>query len=71
MGQLNVKSVFVANDNEDERFLLRIAFDKCCPQTKVRFAVDGLYLSQFLDQSELQLCLILLDLKMSRLNGFE
>ncbi|MCX6212890.1 response regulator [Spirosoma sp.] len=71
MSQHPIKSVFVADDDEDDRFLLRIAFDKCCPETKVSFAVDGLDLLQSLDESALQPCLIILDLNMPRLDGFE
>lgn len=71
MSQHVVKSVFIADDDEDDRFLLRLAFDKCCPETKVKFAIDGLDLIESLDQSQLVPCLIILDLNMPRLDGFE
>lgn len=71
MKQHNIKSVFIADDDEDDRFLLKVAFDKCCPETKVKFAVDGLDLIESLDQSGLHPCLIILDLNMPRLDGFE
>jgi CheY-like chemotaxis protein len=71
MGHYNVKSVFIADDDEDDQFLLKIAFDRCCPETKVKFATDGLDLIESLDQSGLHPCLIILDLNMPRLDGFE
>ena len=71
MSYYDVKSVFIADDDEDDRFLLKIAFDKCCPETKVKFAIDGLDLIESLDQSGLHPCLIILDLNMPRLDGFE
>lgn len=71
MSHYDVKSVFIADDDEDDRFLLKIAFDKCCPETKVKFAIDGLDLIESLDQSGLHPCLIILDLNMPRLDGFE
>jgi len=71
MSHYDVKSVFIADDDEDDRLLLKIAFDKCCPETKVKFAIDGLDLIESLDQSGLHPCLIILDLNMPRLDGFE
>lgn len=71
MSHYDVKSVFIADDDEDDRFLLKIAFDKCCPETKVKFAIDGLDLIESLDHSGLHPCLIILDLNMPRLDGFE
>lgn len=71
MSHYDVKSVFIADDDEDDRFLLKIAFDKCCPETKVKFAIDGLDLIESLDQSGLHPCQIILDLNMPRIDGFE
>ncbi|MBC3788762.1 response regulator [Spirosoma utsteinense] len=64
-------SVFVADDDDDDRFLMKIAFDKCCPEAKIEFAVDGLDLLSALEQSPSHACLIILDLNMPRLNGFD
>lgn len=63
--------VFVADDDEDDRFLLRLAFQQQSPQSVVLFAVDGLDLLSALAESPLHPCLIILDLNMPRLNGLE
>lgn len=63
--------VFVADDDEDDRFLLRLAFQQQSPQSLVLFAVDGLDLLSALAESPLHPCLIILDLNMPRLNGLE
>lgn len=71
MPQHHVKAVFIADDDEDDRFLLKTAFNKCCPETRVEFAIDGIDLMESLDKSPLHPCLIILDLNMPRLDGFE
>jgi len=63
--------VFVADDDEDDRFLLRSAFTRNSPQCRLAFAHDGLALLKALAQSESTPELIILDLNMPRLNGFE
>jgi CheY-like chemotaxis protein len=64
-------SVFVADDDEDDRLLMKIAFDRYCPEAKIEFAVDGLHLMAALSESRARPCLIILDLNMPRLNGLE
>jgi CheY-like chemotaxis protein len=64
-------SVFVADDDEDDRLLMKIAFDRYCPEAKIEFAVDGLDLMAALSESRARPCLIILDLNMPRLNGLE
>lgn len=71
MPQHHVKAVFIADDDEDDQFLLKTAFDRCSPETRVEFAIDGVALMELLDKSPLHPCLIILDLNMPRLNGFE
>lgn len=63
--------IFVADDDEDDRFLLRLAFQQQSPQSVVLFAVDGLELLSALADPPLHPCLIILDLNMPRLNGLE
>lgn len=64
-------SVFVADDDDDDRFLMKVAFDEHCPEAKVQFAVDGIDLIAALGDSSARPCLIILDLNMPRLNGLE
>lgn len=63
--------IIVADDDEDDRFLLRLAFQQQSPQSVVLFAVDGLELLNTLTETPLRPCLIILDLNMPRLNGLE
>ena len=64
-------SVFIADDDEDDRFLLRLAFQQQSPQSLVVFAVDGVDLLSALAKFPGHPCLIILDLNMPRLNGLE
>lgn len=64
-------SVFVADDDDDDRFLMKVAFDEHCPEAKVQFAIDGIDLITALADSPARPCLIILDLNMPRLNGLE
>lgn len=63
--------VFIADDDEDDRFLLRLAFQQQSPQSVIVFAVDGIDLLSALAESSLHPCLIILDLNLPRLNGLE
>jgi len=64
-------SIFVADDDEDDRLLMKVAFDRYCPEAQIQFAVDGLDLMEALGESRARPCLIILDLNMPRLNGLE
>lgn len=63
--------VFIADDDEDDRFLLASAFAQHSPECALYFAQDGLALLDELESSQAQPSLIILDLNMPRLNGFE
>ena len=63
--------VFIADDDEDDCYLLARAFKEHSPECRLQFASDGAALLETLAQSESQPSLILLDLNMPRLNGFE
>lgn len=64
-------SVFVADDDDDDRLLMKVAFDRQCREANIRFAIDGLSLLDALSSAPEQPCLIILDLNMPRLNGIE
>ncbi|AUD06165.1 response regulator [Spirosoma pollinicola] len=64
-------SVFIADDDEDDRLLLKLAFAQHSPECNLIFAEDGLTLLEALAQESTAPCLIILDLNMPRLNGFE
>ncbi|GAB3758680.1 response regulator [Spirosoma pomorum] len=63
--------VFIADDDEDDHYLLQTAFQEHCPDCQLYFANDGLKLLEALSQSPLPPSLIILDLNMPRLDGFE
>ncbi|GAB3805475.1 response regulator [Spirosoma humi] len=64
-------SVFIADDDEDDRMLLRYAFAEHSPECHLLFAEDGLALLDALSEAETEPCLIILDLNMPRINGLE
>lgn len=64
-------SVFIADDDEDDRLLLQLAFAQHSPECNLIFTEDGLTLLEALAQEPAEPCLIILDLNMPRLNGFE
>lgn len=71
MNELNKQCVFIADDDDDDQFLLKLAFKQYSPKSHLLFAQDGLELLTLLAQTKLAPCLIILDLNMPRLNGFE
>jgi len=71
MNKSATHSVFIADDDEDDRLLLQYAFAQHSPECKLLFAEDGLALLDALAPVDYIPCLIILDLNMPRLNGFE
>jgi CheY-like chemotaxis protein len=71
MNTLSVPYVLIADDDEDDRFLLQISFSLHYPHCRLQFVNDGQDLLDQLAQAEHTPALIVLDLNMPRLNGFE
>jgi two-component system response regulator len=64
-------TVVVAEDDEDNRLLIKQAFTRC-QGLDLHFAHNGLELLEYLKSGELtKPCLILLDLKMPKMGGIE
>lgn len=71
MTDFPAKSVFIADDDEDDRILLQYAFTLHSPECRLIFAEDGAALMDALRQGHFDPCLIILDMNMPRLNGLE
>lgn len=71
MNQAPTHAVFIADDDEDDRLLLKYAFTQYSPECELIFAEDGLALLDALARLKSEPCLIILDLNMPRLNGLE
>ena len=71
MNQHTYPCVFIADDDEDDRYLLNLAFTRHSPQCRLVFTYDGLDLLDALARYETSPELIILDMNMPRLNGFE
>jgi CheY-like chemotaxis protein len=71
MNPLFTPYVFIADDDDDDRFLLKISFGLHYPHCRLQFVNDGQDLLEQLEQTEHTPALIVLDLNMPRLNGFE
>ena len=63
--------VWIVDDDEDDQFLFETAFRQLIPPVRVNLLSDGEELVSVLEQSETLPDLIILDLNMPRLNGFE
>lgn len=63
--------IWIVDDDEDDQYLFEIAFKSLNPPVSVRRLSDGEELLPALDQSDSKPSLILLDLNMPLVNGFE
>lgn len=64
-------TMLVAEDDPADAFLLERAFRKAAAHTQVSFVRDGVEAVHLLENCGEKLALILLDLKMPRMDGFE
>lgn len=63
--------VWIVDDDDDDQYLFEIAFKTLDPPVSVRRLSDGEELLPALNQSDIKPSLVLLDLNMPYLNGFE
>lgn len=63
--------VFVADDDEDDRFLIHKAFSQINPECRLYFLTNGAELLKALNKTSFLPSLILLDVNMPFLNGLE
>jgi CheY-like chemotaxis protein len=67
-----MKRILIAEDDEEDRFMMSQTFDELGYQPAITFAEDGILLLQCLEQQDPgHIGLIVLDLNMPRLNGTE
>jgi CheY-like chemotaxis protein len=63
--------IFIADDDDDDQLLLRLAFQDHSPRCQLTFSGDGQAFLTQLQQAVRKPSLIVLDLNMPFLNGFE
>jgi CheY-like chemotaxis protein len=63
--------VWIIDDDEDDKYLFEMAFKQLIPPVSIKLFNDGEELLPALIQSDSLPSLIILDLNMPRLNGFE
>ncbi|QMW02795.1 response regulator [Spirosoma foliorum] len=67
----NTFNVLIVDDDEDDQFLLKTAFEQDSPLFNLRFANDGTDVLENIDRTDFLPDLVLLDLNMPRIGGFE
>lgn len=71
MTSLSTECVFLVDDDEDDRFLVHEIFHHLSPQCVLKHIVNGQELIDALEQTPKLPALILLDLNMPLMGGFE
>jgi len=67
-----MKRILIAEDDEEDRFMMAQTFQELGYQPAITFTEDGIYLLQYLEKNGAAgIGLIILDLNMPRLNGTE
>ena len=63
--------IIIIEDDADDQEILQEIFDKLAYKNKIMFFADGHDALEFLDKTDLQPFLILSDINMPKINGFE
>ncbi|GAB4024672.1 response regulator [Spirosoma koreense] len=71
MSSIKMPRIWIVDDDEDDQFLFEAAFRQLIPPVLVRLLADGEELLPALASTDTLPDLIILDLNMPRLNGFE
>ncbi|GAB3957433.1 response regulator [Spirosoma harenae] len=67
----NTFNVLIIDDDEDDQYLLKTAFERDSAFYNLRFASDGTDVLESINSTEFLPDLVLLDLNMPRISGFE
>lgn len=68
----NLKTIFLADDDADDRFLIKEAIRKVDQEIKVIDAENGVELLSLMEESvEVQSTIVVLDMNMPKMNGLE
>jgi len=71
MNQSSVSYILLVDDDHDDHFLLREAFTRQVPQSLIESVYDGDEALQYLDSCLILPDLIVLDLNMPKLSGYD
>ncbi|UFH56334.1 response regulator [Spirosoma sp. KNUC1025] len=64
-------SVFIADDDDDDLYMLQLAFQQHAPDCRLEIASNGIDLLDLIKRSPVQPCLVILDINMPFMDGFE
>jgi CheY-like chemotaxis protein len=67
----NLKTIYLADDDADDRFLIIEAIKSVDPEINVVEAENGLELLKIMEHTEQENSLVLLDMNMPKMNGLE
>ncbi|SOD83283.1 response regulator [Spirosoma fluviale] len=71
MNQISCNCIFHVDDDEDDRFLLQQVFQQYCPTCEIKPLSSGEELLEFMADASVLPSLILLDMNMPVMGGFE